>query len=396
MSKMMKFVFPFLLGLPFFIDWRCFNFYPLCALDSGKMSPVVHCMSPFIFFFLISALSKGLLRNIDNLFIIILIVFLFFIITIFRPINNMFDVSVILLQMLPFSLFLLRFREFMNYAEISQISFVFLYASLIAAVSSLAVFASLGGDQFMASQIIYGYLNYWNDYTILLYGISVVMNSVSSSYTSGIKHENVWLIVFIVVFLSVCFSGSRASLLFIWFLFFGMPIANFKKFLMSIGCIALVSPVVLSNERIYVKLKRIITGDIYSGRDDIWGNAFQSFMNTPLFGIESSNISSLHSTFIELLFFVGVFWFFVIILISLLFFVNLYKVKHHLNDSFIVFLLLGFAFGPMAFNAPLRQIHIFLLVSYLIIFVKMIKSSKYQKIVTSRGLLTTDNITVSE
>lgn len=370
---MLKFILPFVLGLPIFVDLNCFNIYPFCFTSFSAFSLVIQGSTPIVFAWLFHTLATRVTRNFRNLCVADVIYTLFFVIIFIRPENDYFYVALILLQLLPLSLLLLDYSVVQKPEILNLLSTLFIRAAFIAASSSIIVFIFSAGNQYQASQIIYGYLNYWNDYTILLFGLAVVMKQSAELDCSRKELSMTWSMIFMLIFMSTVFSGSRSSLIFALVLFFGIPISRVKKLLASLVVVSLIVPVLLRNERLYTKFERILVGDIYSGRDLIWGDTLNRFMKTPFFGIDSTELSSLHSTFAEIIFFVGLFWLPVVASIIVLSFYQVYRIARAVDIPFLMFMFLGFFLGPFAFNAPLRQLHIYLLIMISAILVKSIK-----------------------
>lgn len=374
----MRFFLSFLLGLPVFIDLDCLSIYPFCGGLPELFSLKVQIAVPLIFFWIFWCIYKGAARNIQNTYFLFGLALLFLSVVMLRIGGDSLYVLLVLFQLLPIFILLLEFSKVNNLLySFKKIPNVFLIASIIAAFSSISGFVIFKGEQSRVSEFIYGYLNYWNDYTILLFSISVVMRQVLGFYSERKELTILWVFAFALVVLSTVLSGSRASLIFVVVLFFGIPISNFKKIFFAFLGFCLLVPVAIQNERLYVKINRILEGDVYSGRDLIWGQALDAFFENPFFGIERlPELSSLHSTFAEMVFFLGLFWFPLVISVIMLALFYVYMKAQIFNVSFLNFLYVGFLLGPFAFNAPLRQFHIFSLMTLLSVFIKLIKVSK--------------------
>lgn len=145
---------------------------------------------------------------------------------------------------------------------------IFLYASAVGAVASVVIYFVVGRDQFLASLLIYSYLNYWNDYILLLWLISY-------AYVRSINEKKVFLkieflSILFLISVAILLSASRASIVFLLFVFIGFARdLKLNKFYYPVAIFFSVS-LLFNDDRLYEKFQSVLYGDPFSGRGDIW------------------------------------------------------------------------------------------------------------------------------
>ena len=162
-------------------------------------------------------------------------------------------------------------------------------------------------------------------------------------------------LIFVLIYGALLLSASRASIVFLIFAFIGFAKdvkLNFFHFMAPIG----LSLTALANDRrLNEKFESVLHADPVSGRGDIWESGFAILAENPIFGVSDIDISSLHSTWVDI---------FVIFGLSsvFLFTVLLISIRKLISNSIqktISLGLIGFFLGPFSFNVPLRQLNIF-------------------------------------
>ena len=332
-----------MMGLPIFIAPVCWDIYPRCTYEQTTFNMFVHT-SLFLFIPLILLNLKIIL---DKKLLINIIIFLFYSIVCLSK-NSLY--SFVLL----FSLSPIIFGWGGLNLSLERINYkYFLYAAAVGSIASLGAYLVVGGEQYLASLVIYSYLNYWNDYMIILWLISFSSHGFSNKSIVSSKME--FLLVFVLISGAVLLSASRASIVFLIFAFIGFAKdvkLNFFHFMAPIG----LSLTALANDRrLNEKFESVLHADPVSGRGDIWESGFAILAENPIFGVSDIDISSLHSTWVDI---------FVIFGLSsvFLFTVLLISIRKLISNSIqktISLGLIGFFLGPFSFNVPLRQLNIF-------------------------------------
>lgn len=228
----------------------------------------------------------------------------------------------------------------------------FLYAAAVGAIISLGTYLIVGGDQSLASLVIYSYLNYWNDFIIILWLVALASHGFLNK--SIVSSRSEFLLVFMLISGAVLLSASRASIVFLIFTFIGLAKDIKLNFIHFVAAIGLSFIALAKDERLNEKFQSVLYGDPVSGRGEIWETAFALWSENPITGVSDIDISSLHSTWVDMFAIFGLSG--VFLFISLL--ISMRRVISCANKKTISLGLIGFFVGPFSFNVPLRQLNI--------------------------------------
>lgn len=351
-NKMRQLVFGLILGIPLFFVPECFNIYPLCG-DGNSIFQLKITLALFGMVFMMLRLVKFSFTN-----EILFVATIFFIFVIISLVKQSIYSLVLLISVTPFLVAWFNVRPQNNgalwYRE-------FLFAAFIGSISSIIVFFIFGMDQYEASLVLYSYLNYWNDYVILLWVVAAVLFT-RSSYCNGHTLGVMFNLVFLSISVSTLLSVSRSSLVFLFFVFIGF--ANLMQFKWKSIVFLIIPSLIIFyfSDRFQEKLLSIMYGDPFSGRGSIWLSGLSDLYNYPFFGVPSVAISSHHSTVLDILVSFGLSSIFIFFVIAL----SVYKILNRAQSAPLLFSIVGFFLGPLSFNEPLRQLNIFLLFTILI------------------------------
>lgn len=338
----MRFVLVLILGLPIFIAPQCWDIYPRCVLEQVSFNMYVHTS----LLILIPLSLVNFKINLNGKFLINFGIFsIYLIICAFK--NSLYAL-VLLLSLAPLVFdwdWLNIFPSRLNYK-------IFLYASAVGAITSLVVYLVVGGDQYLASLLLYSYLNYWNDYIILLWLISYACYGISNKKIGCLKME--FLSVLLLIAGAVLLSASRASIVFLIFVFIGfardLKLNKFYYFATVIFSVLLL----INDDRLYEKFQSVLYGDPFSGRGDIWEMGLSLWSENPIFGVSDVDISSLHSVWVDIFVLFGLSGVFLIVF-AVTSVARVVSISRHKTLSLG---LIGFFLGPFSFNVPLRQLNI--------------------------------------
>ncbi len=338
----MRFVLVLILGLPIFIAPQCWDIYPRCVLEQVSFNMYVHTsLLIFIPLFLVNFKI-----NLNSRFLISFCIFsIYLIICAFK--NSLYAL-VLLLSLVP----IIFHWDGLNIYPSKICCEIFLYASAVGAIASLVIYLVVGGDQYMASLLIYSYLNYWNDYIILLWLISYACYGFSNKKIDYLKR--VFLPVLVLIAGAVLLSASRASIVFLIFVFFGfardLKLNKFHYF----AAVIFSGLLLFNDDRLYEKFQSVLYGDPVSGRGDIWELGLSLWGENPFFGVSDVDISSLHSAWVDMFVLFGLSGVF-LILFATTYVARVVSISRHKTISLG---LIGFFLGPFSFNVPLRQLNI--------------------------------------
>lgn len=240
----------------------------------------------------------------------------------------------------------------------------FLFTAAIAASSSLFVYIAKNYDQYAASLVIHSYLNYWNDYIILLWLVAVASTDLSKG-NNIVRFRIEFISVFILIAIAILLSASRASIVFLMCVFWG-AVKDFKlpKYGYLIGIILSIF-LIINDDRLGQKLESTFYGDSVSGRAEIWAGGIEILRDYLFFGPSNVDVTSFHSMLLEMLIVFGIssFGLILIVLISSI------KVILASRCAVLSYGFFGFLLGPFSFNAPLRQLNILFILSLLVLLI---------------------------